>query len=90
MNRVTTRTYSGAPPGSTTPGVTYIYDGTATLNLKGRLTSVSSSVSSYSYGSYDVVGRVSAKGWRSLERGRGVDCTTSFERSELWSSLNGK
>jgi uncharacterized protein RhaS with RHS repeats len=39
--------------------VTYVYDTLgASLNGKGRLTSVSSSVSSYTYGSYDVMGRV--------------------------------
>ncbi|MEK6289733.1 MAG: RHS repeat-associated core domain-containing protein [Acidobacteriota bacterium] len=59
LNRVTTRTYSGQAPGPTTPNVTYVYDTLgASVNGKGRLTSVSSSVSSYSYGSYDVVGRV--------------------------------
>lgn len=58
LNRVLTRTYSGAAPGGTTPGVSYSYDNAAVTNSKGRLTSVSSSVSSYSYGSYDVMGRV--------------------------------
>jgi RHS repeat-associated protein len=58
LNRVLTRTYSGPAPGGTTPAVTYLYDTLgAALNGKGRLTSVSSSVSSYSYGSYDVMGR---------------------------------
>ncbi|MEK6322106.1 MAG: RHS repeat-associated core domain-containing protein [Acidobacteriota bacterium] len=59
FNRVVTRTYSGTQPGPSTPAVTYVYDTLgAGLNGKGRLTSVSSSVSSYSYGSYDVMGRV--------------------------------
>lgn len=58
LNRVITRTYSGAAPGPATPGVTYSYDNAIVSNSKGRLTSVSSSVSSYSYGSYDVMGRV--------------------------------
>jgi len=58
LNRVTSRTYSGPAPGGTTPAVTYTYDTLgAALNGKGRLTSISSSVSSYSYGSYDVMGR---------------------------------
>jgi YD repeat-containing protein len=58
LNRVTSRTYSGPAPGGTTPAVSYVYDTLgAALNGKGRLTSVSSSVSSYSYGSYDVMGR---------------------------------
>jgi RHS repeat-associated protein len=50
LNRPTTKTYSDG-----TPGVTYAYD-TAT-NGKGRLASVSSSISTYSYGSYDALGR---------------------------------
>jgi YD repeat-containing protein len=59
LNRVVTRTYSGPAPGGTTPAVTYTYDTLgAALNGKGRLTSVRSSVSTYSYGSYDVVGRI--------------------------------
>lgn len=59
LNRATSRTYSGPAPGGTTPGVNYVYDTLgAGLNGKGRLTSVSSSVSSYSYGSYDAMGRV--------------------------------
>jgi RHS repeat-associated protein len=59
LNRVQTRTYSGPAPGGTTPMVTYVYDALgAGLNGKGRLTSVNSSVSSSSYASYDVMGRV--------------------------------
>jgi RHS repeat-associated protein len=58
LNRITTRIYSGAQPGPSTPAVTYTYDTLgAGLNGKGRLTSVSSSASSHSYGSYDVMGR---------------------------------
>lgn len=52
LNRVASRSYSDS-----TPTVTYPYD-TAT-NGKGRLTSVSSSVSSYSYSGYDATGKVS-------------------------------
>jgi RHS repeat-associated protein len=51
LNRVTFRDYSDS-----TPDVTYTYD-TAT-NGKGRLTSVSSSVSVYNYSGYDALGRV--------------------------------
>jgi RHS repeat-associated protein len=50
LNRPTTKSYSDG-----TPSVTYAYD-TAT-NGKGRLASVSSSVSTYSYSSYDALGR---------------------------------
>jgi RHS repeat-associated protein len=52
LNRISNRSYSDA-----TPAVTYAYD-PAIANGKGRLSSVSSSVSSYSYGNYDALGRV--------------------------------
>ena len=51
LNRVTSRSYS-----DNTPTVDYGYD--AVVNAKGRLTSVTSSVSSYTYGAVDVFGRV--------------------------------
>src|SRR5207248_5956580 len=54
LNRVTSRSYSD----NTTPAVTYSYDATGVANSIGRLTSVSSSVSTTSYGSYDALGRV--------------------------------
>jgi RHS repeat-associated protein len=60
LNRLITRSYNdGTAPNYTdrTPEVTYIYD-TLTQNGKGRLTSVSSSVSTYSYNGYDAMGRV--------------------------------
>src|SRR5207237_9552953 len=50
LSRPTTKSYSDG-----TPSVTYNYD-TAT-NGKGRLASVSSSVSTYSYSTYDALGR---------------------------------
>ncbi|HKP38669.1 MAG TPA: hypothetical protein VJT71_17555, partial [Pyrinomonadaceae bacterium] len=52
LNRVTLRSYNDG-----TPAVTYTYD-TLTQNGKGRLASVSSSVSAYSYSGYDATGRV--------------------------------
>ena len=52
LNRVLSRTYTDG-----TPTVTYAYDPTIT-NGKGRLSSVSSSVSSYSFSTYDALGRV--------------------------------
>lgn len=55
LNRVTTRTYSDG-----TPGVTYTYDAAAVTNSKGRLTSISSSVSATNYTSYDPLGRLTA------------------------------
>jgi RHS repeat-associated protein len=53
LNRVTSSAYSDG-----TPSVTFAYDATGVLNSKGRLTSVSSSVSSYSYTEYDTLGRL--------------------------------
>jgi RHS repeat-associated protein len=51
LNRPLTRSYSDG-----TPAVTYVYDTLA--NGKGRVTSVSSSVSSYAFSGYDSMGRV--------------------------------
>jgi YD repeat-containing protein len=53
MNRATSRTYND---NGATPTVTYAYD--TLSNGKGRLTSVSSTVSVTNYGSYDALGRV--------------------------------
>jgi YD repeat-containing protein len=55
IKRPTLRDYSDA-----TPDVTYAYGDDVTANSKGRLTSVSSSVSTYTFGVYDVMGRVRA------------------------------
>jgi len=52
LNRVTSRSYSDS-----TPTVTYSYD-PSIANGKGRLSSVSSSVSTYTCGNYDELGRV--------------------------------
>ncbi len=52
LNRATSRSYSDG-----TPTVTYNYDSAAISNGKGRLASVSSSVSSYSYSGYDATGK---------------------------------
>ena len=59
LNRTKTRIYNdGTPPNyvDRTPTVTYSYDSAS--NGKGRLASVGSSVSTYSYGGYDALGRV--------------------------------
>jgi RHS repeat-associated protein len=53
LNRITSRTYSDG-----TSTATYVYDASTVSNAKGRLTSISSSVSSYSYGGYDALGRI--------------------------------
>ncbi len=60
LNRLKTRTYNdGTAPSYTdrTPTVTYAYDSTSISHGKGRLASVSSTVSTYTYGAYDAVGR---------------------------------
>ncbi|SRR5713226_1725089 len=54
LNRVTSRSYQNDP--NNTPAVSYSYDPNI-ANGKGRLGSVSSSVSTYTYGSYDAMGR---------------------------------
>ncbi|MFN0277216.1 MAG: RHS repeat-associated core domain-containing protein [Pyrinomonadaceae bacterium] len=51
LNRVTSRNYS-----DTTPDVTYFYDNLT--NAKGKLTRVSSSVSTTEYTSFDILGRM--------------------------------
>jgi RHS repeat-associated protein len=53
LNRAVSRTYSDS-----TPAVTYTYDASTVTNSKGRLTSVSSSVSATSYSGYDAVGKI--------------------------------
>ena len=55
LNRVTQRSYSGET-GYTTPAVSYFYDNLP--NAKGKLTKVSSSVSTSEYTSFDILGRV--------------------------------
>lgn len=59
LNRVTQRSYSGGTAVAT-PTVTYSYDSSSVTNSKGRLTTVSSSVSAYNYTAYDALGRVTA------------------------------
>jgi RHS repeat-associated protein len=60
LNRVTQRAYASPSPSpvnyQTTPTVTYTYDDKT--NAKGKLTKVSSSVSTTEYTSFDVLGRV--------------------------------
>ncbi len=55
LNRVLTRNYSDA-----TPQVSYTYDDVSVPNAKGRLTKVSSLVSSTEYTSFDVLGKILA------------------------------
>jgi RHS repeat-associated protein len=70
LNRVTSRIYTGSTP---TPAVTYTYDSPAVAYSKGRLISISSSVSSYYFDEYDALGRV--------KRGRQVMDSQSYEMS---------
>ncbi len=62
LNRITRTVYSGGGTGfDATPDVTYGYDAAGAMEdckNKGRLTSVTSSVSTTSYGCYDALGRV--------------------------------
>jgi RHS repeat-associated protein len=55
LNRLTSRSYQNDPSG--TPAVTFTYDSTAITNGKGRLASMTSSVSTYSFSGYDPLGR---------------------------------
>lgn len=55
LNRIKSRSYNDG-----TPNVTYTYDDPAVAHSLGRLTSVGSSVSTYSYTAFDVMGRVTA------------------------------
>ena len=59
LNRVTQRSYSGGTA-NPTPTVNYFYDAGTVTNSKGRLTSISSSVSGYNYSGYDALGRITA------------------------------
>ena len=56
LNRVIQRTYANEPGGQDTPDVTYSYDNLP--NAKGKLTKVSSSVSTTEYTAFDTLGRV--------------------------------
>ncbi len=53
LNRITQKSYNDIPQ---TPTVTYTYDNAT--NAKGKLTKVSSSVSTTEYTSFDIIGRV--------------------------------
>lgn len=55
LNRPASRTYSDS-----TPAVTYSYDAAWIANSKGRLVSVSSSVSATNYTAFDALGRTTA------------------------------
>jgi len=73
LNRVTSRSYSGGSVA--TPTVSYIYDDLT--HAKGKLTKVSSSVSTTEYTAFDVLGRVTASKQTTdgVEYGGGSDPT---------------
>ena len=78
LNRVTNRNYStpgGTPPNyQVTPNVTYTYDDPAVPNSRGRLTKVSSSISTTEYTEFDILGRVKAH----KQTTDGQDYTTGY------------
>ncbi|HET6979059.1 MAG TPA: RHS repeat-associated core domain-containing protein [Pyrinomonadaceae bacterium] len=55
LSRITSRTYSDG-----TPNLTFVYDDAGVANSKGRLTSISTSVSTSNTTAYDVLGRISS------------------------------
>jgi len=55
LNRLTNRNYNDG-----TPNVTYTYDAESVAKSKGRLTNISSIVSTYSFSAYDGLGRVTS------------------------------
>jgi RHS repeat-associated protein len=67
LNRVTLREYSDS-----TPDVSYLYDNLT--NAKGKLTKVSSSVSTTEYTAFDILGRVTAH----KQTTDGTDYTTAY------------
>ena len=80
LDRVTTRIYSDG-----TPGVTYTYDAAAVTNSKGRLTSVSSSVSASNYTAYDPLGRITAG--NQVTDGQTYSMSYSYDRAGNQTSL---
>jgi YD repeat-containing protein len=72
LNRPKARSYNNG-----TPTVTYTYD--TLTNGKGRLTSVSSSVSTYNYTGYDVMGRV--LGGSQVTYGNTYSMSYSYDRA---------
>ena len=80
LNRVTSRTYSDG-----TPAVTYTYDSAGVANSKGRLTSVSSSVSATNYTAYDVLGRVTTG--NQVTDGQTYTMSCSYNRAGAQTSI---
>lgn len=72
LNRVTDRNYTNEPSGSETADVDYFYGTTAPK--VGKLTKVTSSVSTTEYTSFDILGRVTGH----KQTTDGVDYTTGY------------
>ncbi len=72
LSRVTDRNYTNEPSGSETPDVDYFYGTTAPK--VGKLTKVTSSVSTTEYTSFDILGRVTGH----KQSTDGVDYTTGY------------
>jgi RHS repeat-associated protein len=81
LNRPTTKSYSDG-----TPTVSYAYDAVGVANSKGRLTSISSSVSTYNYTSYDALGH--AKTGSETLGGQTYSLTYSYDLAGHVKSIN--
>src|SRR5439155_3383505 len=81
LNRLTDKGYIG----DSTPPVTIGYDSTAVPNSKGRLTSVTSSISSFTHDDYDPLGRVKAT--RQTTGGQQFAVTYTYD---LWGNLKSQ
>lgn len=89
LNRVTNRNYSltGSPPPNyqASPNVSYTYDDGTVANSKGKLTKVSSSVSTTEYMAFDILGRVtrSKQTTDGVEYGGGTGSDKAAQRARL-------
>jgi RHS repeat-associated protein len=75
LGRVTSRSYANEPIQTRTPTVSYSYDTQGIAYSIGRLTAVTSSVSTTSYASFDALGRVTT----SSQRTDGQTYSMSYE-----------
>jgi RHS repeat-associated protein len=78
LNRVTSRSYAGGTAAAT-PTVNYTYDDAAVAYARGRLTSVSSSASVYTYTGFDALGRVISS--KQLTDGQAYNMSYSYDLS---------
>jgi len=80
LGRITSRSYSDG-----TPTVTYTYDAGGVSNSKGRLTSISSSISADNVTAYDVLGR--AISGNQITDGQTYSMSSSFNRAGAQTSF---